>query len=153
MKEESFMCQPKSRSNLSALPAIVLLCTLNGCGNNSTEPITEMELVGQWEATEIQGAVDGMGNPLPINGSVSTWTFHSNGTYEWFLHAQPIFNFDGNGSYSLNGNILTVSGIIANTLFSETPGNEDEISLTFGKETLSFRDEDGDRWSYRKISN
>jgi hypothetical protein len=50
----------------------------------------------------------------------------------------------------LNGKILTVDGIIANTLFSETPGNKDTITLTLGTNKFSFRDEDGDRWSYSR---
>jgi len=120
-------------------------------GGSATEPITEQELVGQWAATEIEGAIDASGNPLAINGSVSTLTFNANGTYRWFLHAQPFFNLDGSGAYSLNGNTLTVTGIIANTLFFETPGNDDAIPLTFGNDTFSFRDEDGARWRYAKV--
>jgi len=138
-------------NNWSLAVVVILIAGLTNCSGSSTEPLTEQELVGQWAATEIQGAIDGNGNPLPINGSVSTWTFNANGTYQWFLHAQPIFNFDGTGTYSLNGKVLTVTGIIANTLFSETSGNDDAISLTFGTDTFSFRDDGSDRWSYAKV--
>ena len=129
-----------------------LIFSLISCGDDGIEPITEEELVGQWAATEIEGAIDANLDPLPIDGSVSTWTFNADGTYEWFLNAPPFFTFDGAGTYSLSGNILTVTGIIANTLFSETAGNEDAISLTFGTSTtFSFRDEDDAQWRYAKV--
>lgn len=130
---------------------VMFIPCLISCDNSSTEPGTEEELIGQWAATEIQGAIDASGNPLSIDGSVSTWTFNTDGTYQWFLHAQPQFNLNGTGTYSSNGDILTVTGIIADTLFSETSGSEDAISLTFGANAFSFRDEDGDQWSYAKV--
>lgn len=120
------------------------------CNNSSTEPNSDIDLVGQWEAIEIEGAIDANGNPLAVDGTVSTWIFNSNGSYQWFLHALPFFDLNGTGTYNLNGNVLNVDGIIANTLFSETSGNEDAISLTIGTNTFSFRDEDGDRWKYAK---
>lgn len=137
---------------------VILIPCLTSCDNSDTEPATgqesigqELELAGQWAATEIQGAVDASGNPLSIDGSVSTFTFNADGTYQWFLHAQPSFNLEGAGTYSLNGATLTVTGVIADTLFSETSGNEYAISLTLGADTFSFRDEDRDRWSYAKV--
>ena len=130
--------------------ALVFISVLS-CSENTTEPLTEEELIGQWAATEIEGAIDENGNPLAISAAVSTWIFSENGTYIWFLHAQPIFTFDGTGTYSLDGSTLTVTGIIANTLFSETSGNSDAVALTFGSNSFSFRDEDGDRWSYARI--
>lgn len=145
------MKNPKYFNNGSLALLVILIASLISCSDSGIEPITEQELVGKWAATEIEGAIDANGNPLAINGSVSTWTFNADGTYRWFLNALPFFDFDGTGTYSLNGNTLTVTGIIANTLFFETAGNEDAISLTFGNNSFSFRDEDGDRWSYAKV--
>ena len=133
----------------ASLLAIVLSAS---CSGSTIAPTTLLNLAGQWVATEIEGAVDANGNPLTITGSVSTWTFNTNGTYSWFLHALPFFNFDGTGTYTLDGNRLTVTGIIANTLFSETPGSTDVIPLTIGDGTFSFRDEEGDRWSYAMVN-
>ena len=127
--------------------SFALACSSN---DSITAPV-DFELSGsRWAATEIEGAIDPSGNPLPIDGSVSTWTFNSDGTYSWFLRALPFFDLSGRGTYNLNGNVLTVSGIIANTLFSETSGNEDAITLSIGADTFSFRDEGGARWSYAK---
>lgn len=145
------MKKPKWSNDWSLALVVILIASLISCSGDGTEPITEQELVGQWAATEIEGAIDANGNPLAINGSVSTWTFNADGTYQWFLHAQPFFNLDGTGTYSLSGNILTVTGIIASTLFSATTGNEDTISITFGSNTFSFRDEDGSLWRYAKV--
>jgi|GEM_PF-2808526 len=126
-------------------------CVLACSSNDSMTAPVDFELSGsRWAATEIEGAIDRNGNPLPIDGSVSTWTFNSDGTYSWFLRALPFFDLSGGGVYNLNGNVLTVSGIIANTLFSETSGSEDSITLSISDNAFSFRDEDGDRWSYTK---
>lgn len=135
-----------SKRNISIV--FFLVGCLLGC-KNSTEPDT-IDLPGQWVATEIEGAIDANGNPLKIDGSVSTWTFNSDGTYQWYLHARPFYYLDGTGTYSLDGKTLTVDGIVANTLFSETAGSKDAIPLTLGADNFSFRDEDGDRWSYSR---
>ena len=130
----------------------MLIALSASCSENVTGPTVPLDLPGQWLATEIEGAIDANGNPLTITGSVSTWTFNADGTYRWFLHALPFFDLDGGGTYSLDGNRLTVTGIIANTLFSETSGSTDVISLTIGNGTIRFPDEDGDQWSYAKVN-
>ena len=139
----------RRKNNRSIIIGLIFIGSLLSCKKNPTEP-SSIALPGQWVATEIEGAIDANGNPLKVDGSVSTWTFKSDGTYQWFLHARPFYDLDGTGTYSLDGKILTVDGIIANTLFSETPGNKDTITLTLGADKFSFRDEDGDRWSYAK---
>jgi hypothetical protein len=141
----------RTKNNRVLALKIFLIGCLMSCKSNSTESTSSIDLVGQWEATEIQGAIDANGNPLNVDGNVSTWTFNSNGTYRWFLHALPWYDLNGTGTYNLNGATLTVDGIIANTLYSRTTGKDDAIKLTIGTNTLSFRDEDGDRWSYKKV--
>lgn len=140
----------RTKNNFSIAIGLVLLgCLLNSCKKNPSEP-SSIDLPGQWVATEIEGAIDANGNPLKIDGNVSTWIFNSDGTYQWFLHARPFYYLDGTGTYSLNGKTLTVDGVIANSLFSRTAGTKDVISLTLGTDKFSFRDEDGDRWSYAR---
>lgn len=154
MEGVSQMKNLKWFSNRLLTLAFVFIPCLISCDNSSTEsstePKAERELVGQWVATAIQGAIDANGNPLSIDGSVSTWTFNKDGTYHWFLHAEPHFNLEGEGTYSSSGDILTVTGIIANTLFSETPGSEEAIPITYGTNAFIFKDEDGDQWNYAK---
>ena len=144
------MKKPKNGSRWSWALVAILTPNLMTCGTG-TDPLTEEGIVGQWAATEIEGAIDATGDPLEIDGSVSTWIFNADGTYQWFLHAAPFYTFDGAGTFSLSGDVMTVTGIVANTLFSETTGNEDAITLTFGNNTFSFRDEDGDRWRYARV--
>jgi hypothetical protein len=99
-------------------------------------------LVGTWEVTDIEGA------PVSVNGSNSTWVFRENGTYSWFLFVSGFSDLDGGGSYSLDGGVLTISGIVANTLFEGIP--DGLVQLSFGSSTFSFRDDEGDRWRYRR---
>jgi len=106
-------------------------------------------LSGVWEAVEIQGALDASGGPLQVDGTVSTLTFSDDGTYTWFIHAPPFSDLDGNGTYRLDGSTLFVTGILTQ-LVSGNPQN-DRLELTFnGDSSVSFFDDEADRWSYEK---
>ena len=97
------------------------------------------QLVGTWEVTSIQGA------PGKVDGSNSTWTFNANGTYNWFLFYPMYYDEWDSGSYSFDGQTLTVTGGMANQLI-----NGNSVDLTIKNDTFSFRDTDGARWVYKK---
>jgi hypothetical protein len=101
-------------------------------------------LVGRWEATEIEGAIDAGGNPLHIDGSVSTLEFFCDGKYTWFLHAPSMYNLDGGGDCSFSDNTLHFTGAIKNWLGIST------INYSISNTDITFLDEDGDRWRYQK---
>ncbi|MEP0547918.1 MAG: hypothetical protein ABJF88_13365 [Rhodothermales bacterium] len=126
----------------TALLTVGLLA--GGCDSSeegSDTPPEGFTLVGAWEVTAIEGA------PGSVDGSNSTWTLRENGTYSWFLDLPP-FDLSGGGNYSLDGGTLTVSGVVANTVLSEA--TDGRVALSFGSNTFSFRDDDGDRWTYRR---
>lgn len=115
------------------------------CDSGDSESDTPPEgftLVGAWEVRSIEGA------PVSVDGSNSTWTFRQDGTYAWFLLVPDFFDLDGGGTYSLDGGTLTLSGIIANTVLPESSGGR--VQLSFGSDTFSFSDAEGDRWTYRR---
>jgi hypothetical protein len=130
------------QSSLAVVILILfLLCTLAGCDSNGDDGVPDdFELVGTWAVTEVEGA------PGPVDASNSTWTFRPDGTYRWFFLFPPFFDLSGSGNYSLDGRTLTTSGIFANTVVSESP--DGRVTLSLGENTFSFRDDDGDRWTY-----
>jgi hypothetical protein len=155
-QEKERMRQQLRRLTLVA-SSWTLILAAPGCGGDSTggtmgggdfgDPDI---VVGQWCVIEIEGAAPPFDLPQQPC-AVSTWTFNADGSYQWFLHASPFFVLDGAGTYSLSGSALTVSGIIADTLFSSTPGNLDVVPLEItSPELFRFRDEDQDRWTYQK---
>jgi hypothetical protein len=116
-----------------------------GCGDDKptrsgqTEP---GDLVGTWAISALEGA------PGPVDASNSTWTFRSDGSYDWFFRYEPYFNVAGSGSYSVEGNVLTVRGIVRQTILA---GNsEDYVTLSWSGNSFSFIDDEGDRWTYTK---
>lgn len=135
------------RLTATTLSVLLLIPALLATGCDSAEegsdtPPEGFTLVGTWAVTSIEGA------PGAVDASNSTWTFRENGTYSWFLDLPP-FDLAGGGTYDLVGGTLTVSGIVASTVISESP--DGRIPLSFGDGTFSFRDDDGDRWTYRRI--
>ncbi len=104
----------------------------------------ESDLDGSWAATVIEGSLDPQGNPLDVDGSVSTIEFRSDQTYTWFLHAPPWFDVDGNGTYTHDGNTIQLTGII----------NELGVSSIAysGGDSFTFLDDDGDRWTYEQAA-
>ena len=147
----------KQQLRLPVLMSSILVIALLGAGcSDSPSPTSQMTsgstgfLEGQWCATEIEGAADPYYRPQQPC-AVSTWTFNGDGTYQWFLHASPYYVLDGSGTYSLDGTALTVSGIIADTLFSYTMGSQDVLSLeVVSDDMIRFRDEDHDRWTFER---
>jgi hypothetical protein len=122
--------------------AVMVLAGTAACdsGNEVSAP---PDLTGTWAVTEVQGA------PGPVDASNSTWTFRADGTYDWFFFYPGFFDLEGSGTYVLEDNILTVTGIFANTVISESP--DGRVALSSGNNTFSFRDDDGDRWTYFKV--
>lgn len=127
---------------------LLLTAGLLAAGCDSGEDLSDtppdgFTLVGTWAVTDIEGA------PVSVDGSNSTWTFRENGTYAWFLLVSGFFDLDGGGSYSLDGRTLILSGVVANTVLEAIP--DGRVQLSFGSDTFSFRDDEGDRWTYRRI--
>ena len=142
----------KNRMSLViAIPVYFICLILMSCSDNPINLSDPLELRGfSWGSIEIEGAINADGSPRTVDASTSTWTFRQDGSYTWFLFAPPFFDLNGVGNYVLEGDTLFVSGIVANTLIGETPQNY--LLLTFGSDTFSFRDEDGDRWTYAKTN-
>lgn len=133
---------------IKILLAVFIFSSCSGSSINSSEPL---ELSGfSWGSIEIEGAINADGSPRAVDASTSTWTFRQDGTYTWFLFAPPFYDLNGGGTYTFRGDTLLVSGIVANWLIGEIPQNY--LILTFGNDTFSFRDDDGDRWTYAKIN-
>lgn len=102
------------------------------------------ELEGPWDATLIEGAIDAEGNPLVIDGSVSSLEFFCDGTYTWFLNALPWYDLNGGGNVSFSDNTLYFTGALNDWLGVPT------VNYSIGDTDITFLDEDGDRWRYHK---
>ena len=115
------------------------------CSNDDdspTGPVEGFDIVGSWALTKLEGA------PGSVSAENSTWVFNSDGTYTWFLKYAPYFDETDNGNYSINDNILTLSGGIPMIVAGET----DALTLTIESvSTFSFKDDEGDKWTYEKI--
>lgn len=120
--------------------ALVLLSgVLTGCDSNDNGAPDDFDIVGTWALTSLEGA------PGPVDASNSTWTFNPDGTYTWFFRFPGFFDLQDSGNYSLDGSTLSVDGTMAQTIASRP-----SLELSLGSNTFSFRDDAGDRWSYRK---
>ena len=119
----------------------IAITSLISCGddkNSSTDPSDTFDIVGTWDVASIEGAP-------PVDASNSTWTFKTDGTYDWFLLLLS-FDFQGQGDYSLNGNTLTCTGFITTIWGTDTM----EIVISNNNNTFSMLDGDGDRWVYNR---
>ena len=128
--------------SFSIILSVILITILSlGCSEDKSPIVPEdtFDIVGVWEVTEIEGAP-------PVDGSNSTWTFNSNGTYTWFLR---LLNFDLNseGNYSLEGTTLTCDGFIEVVMGT----TEINITISNNNNTFSCLDADGDRWTYSRV--
>lgn len=118
---------------------LIASVTLIHCGGDSgTSPSNDFDIVGTWELASIETAP-------PVNASNSTWTFKSDGTYDWFLLFGG-FDMSGSGTYSLSGNTLACTGIIVNV----TATNDINLIISNNNDTFSFPDDEGDRWTYNR---
>ena len=99
-------------------------------------------IVGTWYATRIDGSLDPEGNPLEVTGDVSTWVFNSDGTYSWFLHAQPYYYLDDTGTYTYENERIVLNGMV-----SELPA-KGYIECPINSRSFTFLDDDNDRWIY-----
>jgi hypothetical protein len=102
------------------------------------------ELEGPWDATLIEGALDPDGNPLVVDGSVSSLEFFCDGTYTWFLNAPPWYDLNSGGNVIFSDSTLYFTGALNDFLGVPT------VNYSVGDTDITFLDEDGDRWRYHK---
>ena len=121
---------------------IVILLTLIivGCDNSTESENQPIVIVGIWDLAELEGS------GISVNSSNSIWSFEADLTYEWFLLIES-FDLQGQGTYSLDGNTLTIDDGFVKNVFGSAP-----INLTFSNDnnTLTLLDTDGDRWTYNR---
>jgi hypothetical protein len=127
------------RSLLTVALLLFLPGLLVGCDSNDNGAPDDFDIVGSWALTSLEGA------PGPVDASNSTWTFTPDGTYTWFFRFPGFFDLQDSGTYSLDGSTLSVGGSMAQTVASRS-----SLQLSLGSNTFSFRDDAGDRWTYRK---
>ena len=127
--------------SFSIILSVILITILSlGCSEDKSPIVPEdtFDIVGVWEVTEIEGAPT-------VDGSNSTWTFNSDGTYTWFLMLLN-FDFNSEGNYNLDGTTLTCDGFIVVVMGTT------EINITISNNnTFSVLDGDGDRWTYNRV--
>ena len=118
---------------------ILLTFVLVGCDSSTESEIQPIDIVGIWDVTEIEGS------GRSVDSSNSIWAFEADGTYEWFLLFK-LFDLQGQGTYSLDGNALMIEGFVTN-VFGKAP-----LNLTFSNNNNTFRlsDTDGVRWTYNR---
>jgi len=111
-------------------------------------------LQGNWNLLSIED--------VPENYTYSgSWEFKSDDTYHWVFWMKDevnnyIYNYDGNGTYLLSDDKLSVTGIVAETVIEGTP--EDYMIIDYGQdnssgsvvEYFSFPDDEGDEWLYTR---
>ncbi|MFC1556611.1 hypothetical protein ACFL6I_03345 [candidate division KSB1 bacterium] len=121
---------------------VLFMVVLAGCSDddNPAAPAATFDIVGSWAVTEIEGAP-------PVDSSNSTWIFNADGTYEWFLFFEDIFDLNAEGNYTLNGITLTCDGDIADITETTTIN----LTVSNNNNTFSFLDGDGDRWTYNRV--
>jgi len=106
------------------------------------EPIAVSDyLIGTWGLIGLQGA------PGAVSPRNSEWTFHANGTYDFFFWYPNFYDLEETRDYHLTGSTLHVEwGSVVSAILEDT-----ETPLTMSRDRFSFRDADGDRWTYRRM--
>ncbi len=128
-------------TNWFAVMYILFIFSFIGCSGDDSVSSDAFDLVGTWEITSIEGAPT-------LDASNSTWTFKIDGTYEWFLLLEP-FDLSGGGTYGLGGSTLTCTGVIINVCGS----NKINLTISSDKNSFSMLDDEGDRWTYKRVQN
>ena len=105
-----------------------------------TTPPEPLDIVGTWEVSQIGSVTD-------ADGSNSTWTFKADGTYEWFL-LLLYYDYNGEGTYTLDGSYLTVDGIVAELYYQESKTLK--LTISNNNNTFSILDPDGDTCIYNR---
>jgi hypothetical protein len=130
------------------------LVSVNQAQAHLNASLSELQgiLVGTWGLVNLEGIPEDVGGPSGVDASNSTWTFHSDGTYDWFFYFdRGTFSYDeqSNGHYSLSGNSLSLDGPIVDELLSSST-----IPISFSNNNTTFiiADDDGDHWTYSKLS-
>ena len=87
---------------------ILLTLILVGCDSSTESENQPHVIIGTWDLTELEGS------GISVNSSNSIWAFEADGTYEWFLLIES-FDLEGQGTYSLDGNTLTIDDGLSST--------------------------------------
>ena len=130
--------------NVISLVMIVIIVSFLNCEKDSVSPSPSPEafdIVGTWHVSQIGSFSD-------ADSSNSTWIFKADNTYEWFLLIAPIYDINGEGTYTLNGNSLTVNSVVA-----ECYGEQQttlNLTISNNNNTFSMQDPDGDTWIYNR---
>jgi hypothetical protein len=142
-------------STILILTIILTACSSDDSGGGTENTIlTQEELVDMWAVSNIEGIPDSVGGPSGVDASNSTFTFRSDGTYDWYFifNDDPFFfNLIGTGTYSLNGSELTFEGIVADTILDTLQPKIVTLTVSSDKNTFSFLDADDDRWTYNRL--
>ena len=139
-------------AQLTALTSAGARNLASSLGTQSHLRITLARLEGLHTSTDLQGSWELIaleGSPAGVNASNSIWTFNNDGSYDWFLNLAP-YNLQGSGNYNLEGLALFVDGLVSSTV-NAASDYPNILLLAFENNTFSFVDDNGDRWTYRKI--
>ena len=134
-----------------------VICDLSGSTLDLSKVITTLtqnELVGTWAVSNIEGIPVSVGGPSSVDASNSTFTIKADGTYDWFFlfDRDPFFfDFNGAGTYSLNGSELSVDGVLADTILELLQPKVVTLTVSSDKNTFSFLDDENDRWTYNRL--
>jgi len=100
-------------------------------------------IVGNWKVAHVEGVPPG----VTYTGS---WRFKTNDTYEISFYSPGYYDVKGGGNYNLNGNILFVDGIVAES-FDSPQGISLPLTISQDSNTFQFRDDDGDQWTWNRV--
>lgn len=124
------------------------------CSDTGTGPIeddsgqlipvspSEFDIAGVWEVVHVDGAIDPQGNPLGVDSSNGVLTFYGDGTYHFFFKAEPYYDEECVGIYTINADTLRWTGALTQYFHSST------ILSTY-QWHFEYRDRDDDLWRFR----
>ena len=100
-------------------------------------------VLGDWKVTHVEGAPPG----VTYTGS---WSFKTNGAYNFYFFSPGFYDINGGGNYNLSGNTLFVDGIIA-AIFDSPQGMSIPLTVSQDRNTFQFRDDEGDQWTLIRV--